>query len=178
LIIPSALAYGAAGVLNQQTRTYNIPPYAPLVFEIRHTKTQRTRMLDYIKLNAWTDTVRTASGLYTRIETAVPDANRKAVDTDSVQVRITAQYLMTNEVLSAPFFTDEFISFRLNKSEADTNNKELIAGLREGIILMREGERRRLIIPSGLAFGEKGKAGKPVPGKTPVVYIVELIRFF
>jgi FKBP-type peptidyl-prolyl cis-trans isomerase len=172
------LAYGATGVLNQQTRTYNIPPYAPLVFEIRHTKTERTRILDYIKLNAWTDTVKTASGLYTRVETAVPETNRKAVDTDSVQVRITAQYLMSNEVLSTPFFTDEIINFRLNKSESDTNNKELILGLREGIILMREGEKRRLIIPSSLAFGSKGKALKPVPGKTPVVYVVELIRFF
>lgn len=178
LLMPSKLAYGENGSF--RNNTYDILPYTPLIYEIVPLRSQKTRMLDYIKANAWTDTVRTTFGIdyfYSRIETAAPAANAQATATDSVQVRIVnAQYLTYESNLSTPFFSQEIINFRLNKSEADTNNKELIIGLRQGLILMKEGEIRRIIIPSQLAFGNKGKAGKPVPGKSPVVYVVELMR--
>lgn len=34
LIFPSSLGYGAAGIRNQQTGGFSIPPYAPLIFEV------------------------------------------------------------------------------------------------------------------------------------------------
>lgn len=166
-ILPSKIAYGQRG--NQA-----IPPFAPLVFELARPVSERTRIKDFLKANNITDTTRTNSGLYTRVNLAAPEANPKPKDTDSVQVSITAHYLLPDGTLSAPFRSNNLFNFRLNK----TTNKDLIAGLKEGILLMRRNEKRELWIPSSLGFGTKGIATFPVPGKTPVYYLVELLTIF
>ena len=50
-----------------------------------------------------------------------------------------------------------------------------IAGLQKGITGMQVGEKRTLIIPSRLAYGERG-AGSTVPANTPLIFEVELLK--
>jgi peptidylprolyl isomerase len=51
---------------------------------------------------------------------------------------------------------------------------EVPPGLEEGLIGMRELGRRRLIVPSSLAFGDAGVAGQ-VPGGAELRFEIELI---
>ncbi len=48
----------------------------------------------------------------------------------------------------------------------------LIAGWVEGVTGMRLGERRKLVLPYDLAYGEAGRPG--VPPYSPLVFVVEL----
>jgi len=49
---------------------------------------------------------------------------------------------------------------------------QLIPGWIEGVTGMRLGERRKLVLPYDLAYGERGRA--PIPPYSPLVFIVEL----
>ncbi len=53
---------------------------------------------------------------------------------------------------------------------------QLIRGLEEGISLMKEGGKAKFIIPSQLAFGDKGSSTGIVPPYTTVVYEVEVLK--
>ncbi|MEI6899409.1 MAG: FKBP-type peptidyl-prolyl cis-trans isomerase [Bacteroidota bacterium] len=49
------------------------------------------------------------------------------------------------------------------------------SGLQEGILLMHEGDRAKLIVPSHLAFGLIGDQNKIPPG-SPLIYDIELLK--
>lgn len=56
------------------------------------------------------------------------------------------------------------------------NEMQVIKGIEEGLFLMKEGSKYQFLIPSYLAFGDKGTINGSVPPNTPVMYEVELIR--
>ena len=53
---------------------------------------------------------------------------------------------------------------------------QVIPGLEDAIGRMREGQRALVILPSGLAWGEKGSSTGIVPPFTTVIYEVELLK--
>jgi FKBP-type peptidyl-prolyl cis-trans isomerase FkpA len=81
-------------------------------------------------------------------------------------------------------YTGCFISGQKFDSRCDTSSFEfkmgdeyqVIWGLQQGIKLMKEGGKAKFIIPSYLAFGEKGSSTGIVPPNTTVMYEVELIK--
>jgi FKBP-type peptidyl-prolyl cis-trans isomerase len=58
--------------------------------------------------------------------------------------------------------------------EVDLGNPAVIQGWRLGIVGMNEGGRRRLIIPSDLAYGPRGKA-PAIPPYSTLIYDIELV---
>jgi len=59
--------------------------------------------------------------------------------------------------------------------EITPGRREVETGLEEGLLLLREGDRAKLILPSHLAFGLLGDQRKIPPGAT-LVYDVEVIK--
>jgi len=59
--------------------------------------------------------------------------------------------------------------------KTDLSDPAVIAGWRLGITGMKEGGRRRLIIPSDLAYGPRGKPPS-IPPYSTLIYDIELVR--
>ncbi|MBN2614106.1 MAG: FKBP-type peptidyl-prolyl cis-trans isomerase [Bacteroidales bacterium] len=51
----------------------------------------------------------------------------------------------------------------------------VVAGLEEGIILLKVGDKAKFILPSHLAYGLTGDSHK-IPPHTPIIYTVELVN--
>ncbi len=60
-------------------------------------------------------------------------------------------------------------------ADFELTNGFVLDGLRKGIVGMRAGGRRELIIPPNLAFGSDGAPPKIAPNAT-VVYVVDLLE--
>jgi FKBP-type peptidyl-prolyl cis-trans isomerase len=157
-IIPSSLGYGASGSGSR------IPPYAPLFFEITHVKSDRRRIIEYIASQNWNDTTRTSSGLYTR-----------TLQTNPVGVQPNANSTVSyNYAVILLDGTNTVVKSGINVSGVlNANNENLTTGMREGMRLMRQGERWMFLMPANLAYGSAGSGA--VPKRTPVRVDIDLI---
>jgi FKBP-type peptidyl-prolyl cis-trans isomerase FkpA/FKBP-type peptidyl-prolyl cis-trans isomerase FklB len=59
---------------------------------------------------------------------------------------------------------------------ADIPVSQVVPGWQEGIALMPVGSKYRLWIPAGLAYGEGGTPGGPIPPNSTLVFEVELLE--
>lgn len=116
---------------------------------------------DYLKKNK--NAKKTASGLVYEVLKAGTGATPKATDTVEVHYHGT---LTNGEVFDSSVDRKKKISFPLNR---------VIKGWTEGLQLIKEGGKVRLVIPSELAYGDNGAPPK-IPGGATLVFEVELFK--
>lgn len=86
---------------------------------------------------------------------------------DTVQVHYVGVAFSTGEEFDASWSRGDPLEFRLGVGQ-------VIAGWDQGVQGMRVGGRRQLIIPPGLAYGDRG-AGRAIgPGET-LIFVCDLV---
>lgn len=157
LVIPPGIAYGS-------TDRGSIPANSTLIFEVElidFTKAIQIAQFD----TKGKDTLTTESGLkYIVVEKG---SGLKAEKETVVAVHYSG-YLKDGKMFDSSVKRGEPIQFELGMGQ-------VIKGWEEGLTLMHEGDKFRLIIPYVLAYGE---AGRPpiIPEKSDLIFDVELLK--
>lgn len=99
-------------------------------------------------------------------EDLVVGTGPEAKDGDKVRVHYTGRLLKNNAEFDSSVGREPFV-FTLG-------NTEVIKGWDEGVVGMKVGGKRKLTIPSRLAYGEAGSPPK-IPGKATLVFDIELL---
>lgn len=156
LIIPSELGYGAA---DRPT----IPANSTLIFDVQLMDVKKVvKPVPYE--TAGFDTLTTMTGLkYIRLNET---EGTPVTAGSTVAVHYTG-YLLDGTIFDSSISRGEPISFPIGVGR-------VIKGWDEGIALLKVGEKARLLIPSALAYGERG-AGGLIPPNTDLIFDVELV---
>ncbi len=86
---------------------------------------------------------------------------------DHVRVHYVGVAYSTGEEFDASWDRDEPLAFRLGAGQ-------VIAGWDQGVQGMKVGGRRQLIIPPGLAYGDRGAGNAIAPGET-LIFVCDLV---
>ena len=86
---------------------------------------------------------------------------------DTVQVHYVGVAFSTGEEFDASWNRGEPLEFRLGRGQ-------VIAGWDQGVQGMKVGGRRQLVIPPGLAYGNRGAGNIIRPGET-LIFICDLV---
>lgn len=121
------------------------------------------KILDYIKEKGIKATPRESGLYYIVLEEG---KGEQAVSGKTVKVHYTGTFL-NGEKFDSSYDRGQPIEFVLGQGR-------VIKGWEEGIALMKEGGKAKLIIPSDIAYGERG--GGAIPPVTPLVFEVELVE--
>ncbi len=108
--------------------------------------------------------VRTPSGLF--YNKRIAGNGTKVKTGDLVVVHYIGKYL-NGQVFESSYSTNSPFSFKVGITG-------VIAGWKEGILLMEEGETARFYIPSGLAYGPGGSRGG-IPANASLVFDITLL---
>lgn len=156
LIIPANLGYGS-------TDRPSIPANSTLIFDVQLMNVKKVvKPVPYEVKGR--DTLSTASGLrYIRLNETQGEL---AVAGKTVAVHYSG-YLENGTVFDSSISRGEPISFPLGQGR-------VIKGWDEGIALLKVGEKARLLIPSALAYGDRGAGGLIPPGAN-LIFDVELV---
>lgn len=92
---------------------------------------------------------------------------REAAAGDDVSVHYVGVSHSTGEEFDASWNRGEPLRFPLGKGR-------VIPGWDQGVVGMRIGGRRKLVIPPHLAYGDRGAGGVIKPGET-LVFVVDLV---
>ena len=191
VVVPSKMGFGAKG-RKDQTGADIITPYSPVVYDIEvldlKTKAENEKaqkeaaatakkaadeamakepvlIQQYVKDNNIT-VKPTASGLYYVEKVKGKGPNAKAGN------KVKVHY--TGKLFSGKVFDSSLTRKPVQPFEFTLGQGQVIPGWDEGIALMSAGGKATLIIPSKLAYGERG-AGADIPAYSPLVFDVELI---
>ena len=156
-IIPYHLAYG-------QRKRGPIPAKSDLIFDVEMLKVKKA-----IEVKAFDtkgkDTITTKSGL--KIIKVKTTNNEQATKGKTVTVHYTG-YLSSGKIFDSSVKRDEPIHFPVDIGK-------VIKGWDEALLMMRKGEKYRLIIPPALAYGANGAAGI-IPPNATLIFDIELIN--
>ena len=86
---------------------------------------------------------------------------------DAVTVNYVGVLYHSGKVFNASWETKETFPFTLGKGQ-------VIPGWEQGVVGMKVGGRRELVIPASLAYGAKGSPPK-IPANEPLVFVVDLL---
>jgi peptidylprolyl isomerase len=86
---------------------------------------------------------------------------------DAVSVNYVGALYENGKVFDASWKRNEPFQFTLGKGE-------VIPGWEQGVVGMKVGGRRELIIPASLGYGAKGSPPK-IPPNAPLVFVVDLL---
>jgi len=133
-----------------------------MVSAMGSTKEQgKNYIAEYLKKN--TKAKQTKSGLAYEVLKEGSGKSPKATDTVEVHYHGT---LINGVVFDSSVQRNKTIEFPLNR---------VIKGWTEGLQLMKEGGKIKLIIPSELAYGDNGSPPK-IPGGATLIFEVELFK--
>lgn len=125
---------------------------------------ERQNIEDYLNRNSTLDFVKQASGLY-YLE-LVPGTGLSPVLNDSAYVRYTGMFL-DESVFDSNVNSGTLYGFKIGEN---------IKGFDEGITLMKAGGKAKLLIPSKLAYGAYGSSNGFIPGYTPLLFDIDLVK--
>jgi peptidylprolyl isomerase len=92
----------------------------------------------------------------------------EATERDRVSVHYVGVALSTGEEFDASYNRGEPLDFRVGIGQ-------VIQGWDQGILGMKVGGRRQLVIPPHLGYGDRGAGGVIKPGET-LVFVVDLLE--
>lgn len=166
-IFPSSVAYGRQGA-------GSIPAYAPLLFELTYVKNERQQMKEHFATNVIADTVYNASSSYHKILAVGTGA--QASGSSRVVIRYKGNLLNGTQIA----YPSNVLPLNQNEREdtfvlSDATYPAtpwFVKGFKEIVAAMKVGEKRRIWIPSALAFGVDSYLN--IPKRTPIMFEVEL----
>ncbi len=155
--IPSELAYG-------ERKTKSIPPNSTLIFEVELFSIEKAFVDTDFNLPGREEV--TESGL--RMIIHKEGSGDLAKEGQTVYVHYTG-LLETGKKFDSSHDRGQPFSFKLGQGR-------VIKGWEEALALMKPGEKRTLIIPSELGYGER--AAGPIPPNSILIFEVELVKAF
>lgn len=94
-----------------------------------------------------------------------PGTGAEVKETDTVTVDYTGAVAATGKVFQSSIDFGQPVSFALN---------EVITGWKEGLVGMKQGGKRRLLIPADKAYGATPPAGSGIPANADLVFDITL----
>ncbi len=155
LLIPPKLAYGEEG--SRQA----IPPNATLLFLI-----EAWSVFPSHPNMAELELTKTESGL--QWADLAAGKGPKSVKGDEVVMHFTG-WLDGGQIFDSSWMVNQSVTV------PDVGNAPLIDGLNEGLIGMRAGGERVLVVPPELAFGSAG-ANKSVPPDSQLTFLIQMLE--
>lgn len=100
-----------------------------------------------------------------RIADLVPGNGRTATAADSVSVRYVGALYSDGSVFDA--------SWKAGSNPVDFALSQVVPGFSEGIVGMKVGGRREIVIPPALGYGDQAQPG--LPAGSTLVFVVDLV---
>lgn len=130
-------------------------------------------MKKQVEQNAEQETIQTLpSGLKYKILKQAPENAKKPTQGQHVTVHYTGWLEEKGQPEDKGTKFDSSVD-RNDKFSFDVGVGQVIKGWDEGVMDMKIGEKRRLIIPADLGYGARG-AGRAIPGGATLIFDVEL----
>jgi FKBP-type peptidyl-prolyl cis-trans isomerase len=119
----------------------------------------------------------TGSGL-TIIETKKLSDALVAQNDDVVWVNYTGRFQSDGKKFDSSYDRKDQETGRPTPLSFVLGKGRVIKGWHEGIAGMKVGEKRQLIIPPALAYGERGSEGGEIPPNSTLVFDIELVGIY
>jgi FKBP-type peptidyl-prolyl cis-trans isomerase FkpA len=129
---------------------------------------EKANIQDYLNKNSTLNFILKPSGLY-YLE-VVLGTGLSPVLNDSASV------IYTGKFLDGTVFDSNVESGILYVFKIGDSVQGVIPGFEEGVTLMKEGGKSTLLIPSKLAFGKYGSNNGYIPGFTPLLFDITLVK--